>query len=744
MGLRVSLVGRVSIGSDGVLVDEDRLPGRQGRLVFTYLVIEQGRSVTRGELAEALWGEIPPATWEKALGVIASKLRALLGECGVDGAKVLTGAFGCYRLELPEGSWVDVVAAARGVDEAEAALAMDEPGRAKAEAKLAVSLARPPLLPGEDGAWVEGKRRELADILDRALDCLADACLRSGDPAEAAKWAQEAIALQPFRESGYRRLMRAHAAAGNGAEALQAYERCRRLLDQELGAYPSPETESIYRELLKSAPAEVRASVVDAALVSSVAATPNVEAPLTEREPEVVSTASSIRAGELPAEAAERVVPPSRRPSHRIVILAAPLVACAALLAGVGGVGWWALQPSAAGLPPGAWTIGLDMPLSGAAASRARPVRNAVRLAIDDTNTAGGILGSPLTLKAYDDGGTDSRWYWHGQSPRRGADNARAMVADPRTIAMIGPWGSGVGEAVLPVTNKAGLFECSPANTSPHLTKARYGALDLRSAYPDRINYVRLAPSDDIQGPALASYAFSDLGAKAALVIDDTGGGRDVADGFQEAFTKLGGRARRRALNPGANPLSILAHRAGGAPGVVFFGGFTDTGGVQLRAAMKKAGLGSVPFLSWDGLLDGSGAQKRSFIKRVGPAAIGSFVAHASLGPPRASFTESYRAAYGAEPDEYAAAAYGCVEVIVASLRAIAAKGPSAGGLREALRAYAVDPNHRYETVLGTVGFDANGDSIQQFVTFYRVDPSAAAGAGDWVIDNQQDYGPAP
>src|SRR5439155_5699337 len=85
-----------------------------GEVVFAYLVSEQGRPVTRDELAEALWGETPPARWEKALGVIASKLRALLGECGVDGAKVLTSAFGCYRLELPDESWVDILAAARG------------------------------------------------------------------------------------------------------------------------------------------------------------------------------------------------------------------------------------------------------------------------------------------------------------------------------------------------------------------------------------------------------------------------------------------------------------------------------------------------------------------------------------------------------------------------------------------------------------------------------------------------------
>jgi ABC-type branched-subunit amino acid transport system substrate-binding protein/class 3 adenylate cyclase len=416
----------------------------------------------------------------------------------------------------------------------------------------------------------------------------------------------------------------------------------------------------------------------------------------------------------------------------------AMLLGGAVLLAGAAGFAWWGLHPSA-GLPAGDWTIGLDMPLSGSSAFRGLPTRNAVQLAIDDANAAGGIFGSQLRLEEYDDaGGTPN-----GQDPERGAQNAAAMVGDPETIAMIGPWGSAVAWNVIPITNEAGLFECSPANSLPELTKPRYGALDLRSAYPDRINYVRLAPSDDIQSPALASFAFHDLEASDALVIDDTDVGRDVADGFQEAFTALGGRVTRRALNPGADPTTVLEWDRNQVPGVVFFGGFTDTGGAQLRLAMADAGLGDVPFLSWDGL-SGPGSESGSFIQQVGEAARGSYIAHASLGPHKASFADAYRTAYGEEPDEYAAAAYACVEVIVASLRAVAQSGPSSDTLREALRAYAVDTTHRYETVLGTVGFDANGDSIQQFVTFYRGDPTAAGGSGDWVISKQQDFGPAP
>jgi DNA-binding SARP family transcriptional activator len=245
--LRIFLAGRVAIETGGLVLDEGRLAGRQGRLVFAYLVAERGRPVPRDQLAEALWGPTPPATWEKALTVIASKLRSALTDAGLDGGSALTSAFGCYTLELPEGSWVDLTAAAAGADDAERALAAGDFERARARAAEADALVRQPFLPGEDGAWVQEKRRALADVRVQALTVLSDACLHLGDAVEAARWAEQAIALEPFRESGYRRLMEAHAAAGNRAEALQVYEQCRRLLAEELGAYPSPEAPTAAR-----------------------------------------------------------------------------------------------------------------------------------------------------------------------------------------------------------------------------------------------------------------------------------------------------------------------------------------------------------------------------------------------------------------------------------------------------------------------------------------------------------------
>ena len=209
----------------------------------------------------------------------------------------MTTAFGCYRLDLPEGTWVDLFAAESGAQDAEEALAAGELDQARAAAESAESLARRPFLPGEDGTWVEQKRRDLADIRERALSVLADACLRSAPRGRRQSGPRELIALSPFRETGYRRLMEAHVVAGNRAEALRVYEQCRQLLAEELGAYPSPETDSIYRALLEAPQTSVRA-------------TPRVVEPSVEPgEPEL----SQLQT-ELPALRAKKV---AERPSRK-------------------------------------------------------------------------------------------------------------------------------------------------------------------------------------------------------------------------------------------------------------------------------------------------------------------------------------------------------------------------------------------------------------------------------------------
>jgi DNA-binding SARP family transcriptional activator len=61
------------------------------------------------------------------------------------------------------------------------------------------------------------------------------------------------VVLDPFREPSHRLLMRALGALGNRAGALKAYDRLRSTLAEELGTSPSPETEDVYLEILRSA-----------------------------------------------------------------------------------------------------------------------------------------------------------------------------------------------------------------------------------------------------------------------------------------------------------------------------------------------------------------------------------------------------------------------------------------------------------------------------------------------------------
>ncbi len=248
------MTDRLAVEANGTRLDEQRFPGRQGRILFAYLAAQKGRPVPRDELAELLWGEELPATWEKALRVLMTKLRALLSECGIDGTSALTSAFGCYQLTLPAGAWIDVHAAASALERAETALAAGDLDYARAQASTAAELARRVFLPGEDGPWVEDQRRDLRDVLVRALECLRDAALANEEFGDAVRYAAEITELEPFRESSYRALMQAHASAGDPAEALRVYERCRRFLADELGAYPSAESEAAYRELLQSSP----------------------------------------------------------------------------------------------------------------------------------------------------------------------------------------------------------------------------------------------------------------------------------------------------------------------------------------------------------------------------------------------------------------------------------------------------------------------------------------------------------
>jgi len=244
---RIYLLGGVMIEAGGGLIRMADFPGRQGRLTFTVLAWER-RQIARDQLADILWPDQPPDSWDTALNAIVSKLRKTLSTGSVEG--VLDCSNGVYELRLPPGSWIDVQVAINALDRAEGALRAADFGAALSEATVSSAILSRPILSGETLPWVEARRRELADLYVRTLDCLCRAWLAKGDCHLAARAGRRMVNLAPYRESAYAALMRCHLVAGNRAEALKVYSDLERLLEEELGLSPGSDVEELYVEAL--------------------------------------------------------------------------------------------------------------------------------------------------------------------------------------------------------------------------------------------------------------------------------------------------------------------------------------------------------------------------------------------------------------------------------------------------------------------------------------------------------------
>ena len=235
--LRIYLTGEVQAERDGRLLRESKLGGPQGRFVLAYLVSERKRAVTQAELAE------------RALSAIISRLRSRLATLGLVRSHIIGNAFGCYQFSAPADTWVDLEAALAGVDASEGFIATGNPQAAYGPSLIATTILRRPFLAGDDGPWAEGRRAALAAALVRALDGRVEALAANGELELALTHAREAVRMEPYRESGYRRLMRMQARNGDRGEAIRSYMECKRLLESELGVRPSEETEALYREI---------------------------------------------------------------------------------------------------------------------------------------------------------------------------------------------------------------------------------------------------------------------------------------------------------------------------------------------------------------------------------------------------------------------------------------------------------------------------------------------------------------
>jgi branched-chain amino acid transport system substrate-binding protein len=392
-------------------------------------------------------------------------------------------------------------------------------------------------------------------------------------------------------------------------------------------------------------------------------------------------------------------------------------------------------QGGTSGGGKGTINFGIELPQQGSELAASQPIINGIKLAVKD---AGGEAGgwkidipNSVVLDDAKDGVHD---------PQTGAQNMTALVSNPNVVAVIGPLNSSVAKVQIPLSNAAGLLQCSPANTNEGLTKPEFGALDIRKTNPTKINYVRVVTTDDNQGPAAARYVLEKLNQKTVYIIDSTDTfGKGIADNFQKYFEANGGTvvARDGAPKTTTDYTALLTAAKSKNPGAIYFGGVTADGGARILKTAVQLGL-NVPFVGPDGIYDGSATTKDSFLNLTGDDAKLAVATAAAVGdfPGRADFAAKFKKEYGSDPTGYSATGYACAQVVLDALKRAGPSATDAKDLREKLRAAAVDTSVTYTSVIGQFKFDANGDTSQKIISFYTYD----AATKDWVFKEQIDF----
>jgi branched-chain amino acid transport system substrate-binding protein len=375
--------------------------------------------------------------------------------------------------------------------------------------------------------------------------------------------------------------------------------------------------------------------------------------------------------------------------------------------------------------------IGVSLPITGVDASDGFPAAEAVKLAVADANARHSVPGFTLQAVVLNDAANGLH------NPARGAANIQSLGADPAVLGVIGPLNSDVALLEIPISNNIGIALISPANTSPELTKGTL-ALELRKANPGQITYFRVCTTDDVQGPAGATYEYEQLHARKAYVVDDMNTfGRGIADEWAGEFTSQGGRIiAHEHIKPAGADFAALASRVKAAnPDLVFFGGEAGTGGAPFRIALVNAGLASVPFASGDGI------QNAEYLKLTGKDADNSYATVAAVNadalPAAGQFVKAYRAHVQAPLGAYAANSYAAAQALIDAIARAAAdeKGamPSRADVLAKLRA-----TKDLSTVIGQFSFDENGDTTEHIISIYR------AQGGKWAFIYQRDFAHSP
>jgi branched-chain amino acid transport system substrate-binding protein len=377
-------------------------------------------------------------------------------------------------------------------------------------------------------------------------------------------------------------------------------------------------------------------------------------------------------------------------------------------------------------------TIGINLPLTGAAAEDATNILHGAQLAIEEANAAGGVGGYEVRTLILDDGTATAGQY----DPAQSAINARKMIVDTSVVAAIGPMASGSGKAMAPLLSQGNLATVTPSSTSPDLTDPKFAE---QYRPQGKAIYFRTVTTDAFQGPNMANFMADQLKIKSVFVVDDSGAyGVGLANAFQAQAAKRGmqvlGRDRVDPLVTDYRPLLTKIMSLG--PQALYCGS-SALAGVKL----VKQSYDIMPDMIKAG---GDGLHQASILSGAGfPAAqawYSTIAAPHMLDEAKLSaWLANFQKRWNGQPSDYSITSYDAARVVLAAIETVAKSGAPVNrvSVRDAIQAGNVD------TLQGPISFDANGDLKDHVVSVFQVQRNTAYPDND-VVHQFKYVGVAP
>ncbi|MCX7164180.1 MAG: branched-chain amino acid ABC transporter substrate-binding protein [Betaproteobacteria bacterium] len=346
--------------------------------------------------------------------------------------------------------------------------------------------------------------------------------------------------------------------------------------------------------------------------------------------------------------------------------------------------------PPVQAAPPMVIKIGSVAPLTGGIAHLGKDNENGARLAVDEANAAGTMLGGKkvsFELLSEDD-----------QSDPKVGNTVAQKLVDAKVAGVVGHLNSGTTIPASAIYNQAGLPMVSGSATNPALTEQGFKGV------------FRVVGRDDQQGPAVANYLAGQTRPKTVAVIDDaTAYGEGLANEVEKTLKAAGVKVlpREKGTDKTVDWKAVLTKIKGKNPDAVFYGGMDATGGPLLKQARELKMTAVFAF--------GDGACTDKMAELAGPAAEGLLCSQAGIPVQAAGrkFLDAYKAKFKIDPILYSPFTYDSTNLLINAMKKADSSDPA-----KYLPALAASD---YNGASGNIRFDEKGDRKDAEMTIFTL-----------------------